>query len=672
MKKEPIGITLEQRVKELEKGLEECLKSKDILTESRNKYRYLFNNIKDALFVHQPLSVESPGRFIEVNDMACERYEYSRDEFFQLTPKDIVPPEDIRELSNRIEALFKERHTLFRATHLTKSGKRIPSEINAHLFDFDGRPTILAIVRDMTSRRQMESLLREERNRAQQYFDIAGVILIAIDLDGIVTRINKKGCEVLGYKEKEILGKNWFENWIPAQDRSRMRDIFKKIMEGNLPQMEYYENPVLTKDGELKTIAWHNALLQDDEGNTMGTLSSGEDITLHRRSEEERIRLQLMLQQAQKMEAIGTLAGGIAHDFNNILTPLIIHTEMALLDIGSNHAVSHNLEQILFSARRARDLVRQILTFSRQQDQETKPLKVGLILKEALKLLRASLPSTIEIHQEIATKGDTIIADPIQIHQLFMNLATNAAHAMREKGGALMVRLEEKKVTQQDRIQIPDLKAGPYLRLSIGDTGHGIAQDLLKRIFEPYFTTKVKGEGTGMGLAVVHGIVTSHGGAITIQSEVGKGTTFDVYLPKTVEDDNSIVAEERVDLPTGTETILLVDDEPSMIEALRLMLSRLKYKVEARTSSIEALQAFRANPHKFDLIITDMTMPHLTGLELAREIFSIQPDIPIILCTGFSDLISEEKAKAAGIREFVMKPLVMNEIAVAIRRTLDG
>ena len=341
-------------------------------------------------------------------------------------------------------------------------------------------------------------------------------------------------------------------------------------------------------------------------------------------------RLEAQLQQAQKMEAIGTLASGIAHDFNNILSPIMIHSEMAMIELAHDHPLQHNLKQIFLAGERARDLVKQILTFSRQSKQERTPLKIGLIVKEIIKLLRASLPSTIEIHQHIEAESDTVLADRTQIHQIFLNLCTNAAHAMRDESGVLEVIVAGELMDSEAVGQFSALNPGFYLRLTVSDTGHGIDDEVINRIFEPYFTTKEPGKGTGMGLAVVHGIVKSYGGDITVESKPGKGTAFHVLLPR-IEADALSITEKKVEIPRGTERILCVDDEKVAIDIIQRMLENLGYKVTARTSSVETLEVFKNKPDAFDLVITDMTMPNMTGKELAKELMSIRPDIPMIL-----------------------------------------
>jgi CheY-like chemotaxis protein len=370
------------------------------------------------------------------------------------------------------------------------------------------------------------------------------------------------------------------------------------------------------------------------------------------------------------MEAIGTLAGGIAHDFNNILSAVIGYTQIALDDVPKGTLLQSNLKEVLKAGRRARDVVKQILAFSRQTEQERKPLEISLIVKEALKLLRASLPATIEIRQNIGTDLGTVLADATQIHQVLMNLCTNAAHAMGERGGILEVNLANVELGSDFTSRYPDIDPGPYLRLTVSDTGHGMHPSIMERIFNPFFTTKERGEGTGMGLAVVHGIVKGYGGTITVFSEPGEGSTFHIYLPLI---DREVEPEAGIGepIPTGNEHILFIDDERAIVDVGKQILERLGYDVVTITSSTAALELFRAQSDKFDLVITDMTMPNMTGEELARELMNIRPDIPIILCSGYSKKITEVKTKDIGIRAFVVKPILKREIAETIRRVLD-
>jgi len=390
-----------------------------------------------------------------------------------------------------------------------------------------------------------------------------------------------------------------------------------------------------------------------------------------KRREAEKEQLERQLRHAQKMEAIGTLAGGIAHDFNNILGAIVGYTELAMLDVPAGTTLQRDLEGVMKATNRAKDLVQQILTFSRDTKQERKPVQLSLIVKEALKMLRSSLPTTIEFHQNIKTGSATVLCDPTQIYQVVMNLCANAAYAMRDKGGELTVSLIDVDIDSEAVMQNPELTPGQYQRLTVSDTGSGMDRATMERIFDPFFTTKAPGEGSGMGLAVVHGIVKSLNGAITVDSEPGKGTTFQVFFP-TIQSEAASEPEHFAPPPVGNERVLFVDDEAALAAVGQEMLESLGYDVVARTSSIEALKTFQMQPDRFDLVITDMTMSNMTGADLAREIMRIRPDVPVILCTGFSEAISEEKAKAMGIRAFVMKPVVRREIAEVIRRVLDA
>lgn len=525
---------------------------------------------------------------------------------------------------------------------------------------------------DITEQKKMIEQLQEDREREQMFLDIAEVLFLALDTDGKVTLINKKGCEILGYPEAEILGRSWFDHFLLEEQREETKSVFQQLMVGETESVTYVENMILTKNGEKRYIDWHNTLLKNKTGAIIGTFSSGKDITQCKKAQEERLNLQIQLQQVQKMEAIGTLAGGIAHDFNNILMPLLMHTEMTLEALPEGTPWIFNLEEVLKAGNRAKDLVKQILTFSRQSDEQKTHLKIKVVVEDCLKLLRSSLPSTIQIRLniEIQPGADTVYADPTQIHQVLMNLCTNAYHAMREDAGTLEISLVNITIDSNAEAVPPVLIPGNYHRLSIKDTGCGMEIEIMDRIFDPYFTTKEKGEGTGLGLSVVHGIVKNHEGAITVESDPGKGTAFHVYLPVAeIEEETPI--KKAFEIPRGDERLLFVDDEQSTTNVMKTMLEGLGYTLKVRTNSLEALEAFRSNPNGFDLVITDQTMPHMTGAELAREIMHIRQDIPIIICSGFSEQMNEEKARKMGIRAFVMKPVIRSELAQIIRKVLN-
>jgi signal transduction histidine kinase/ActR/RegA family two-component response regulator len=377
------------------------------------------------------------------------------------------------------------------------------------------------------------------------------------------------------------------------------------------------------------------------------------------------------LQQVLKIQAIGTLAGGIAHDFNNILFPIVGYTELTMDEVTQDSVAHSNLEEILKAANRAKDLVQQILTFSRQSDQERKPVKVQYIIKEAIRLLRASIPASTEIIFQIDEHCGPIKGDATQIHQVIMNLCTNAYQAMQEKGGNLEIKLTEVDIGYEETIEKIGMQPGKHVQLSVTDEGCGMDRSVMDRIFEPYYTTKEQGKGTGLGLSVIHGIVKNHGGDITVSSTPGKGTTFKVHLPMIDEVDTGIQPEPDNGAATGNERILLVDDEEQIVAMEQKMLENLGYQVTARTDSTEALEVFAKQPQDFDLVITDMTMPHMTGDQLAQKLLDIKPSLPVILCTGFNEVITEDKALSLGIQKFVMKPVVKNELATTIRTVLD-
>jgi len=378
------------------------------------------------------------------------------------------------------------------------------------------------------------------------------------------------------------------------------------------------------------------------------------------------------LHQVLKIQAIGTLAGGIAHDFNNILFPIVGYTELTMDDLPEDSQARKNLEEVLSATNRAKELVQQILTFSRQSCQERKPVKVNSIIKETSKLLRATIPATINIELQLEENTGAIMGDPTQIHQVIMNLCTNAYHAMQTTGGTLEIGLKEIDVSYEDTMEKIGMKTGRHLLLTVKDEGHGIEPTVLERIFEPYFTTKELGKGTGLGLAVIHGIVKNHGGDISVTSTPGEGSVFQVYLPVIDETDEETEIAEAGQTKNGKERILLVDDEEPIVDVEQQMLERMGYTVTSHTSSTEALEVFGEKPEQFDLVITDMTMPTMTGDQLAQRLMDIRPDIPVILCTGFNEAITEEKALEMGISKFVMKPVIKNDLATTIRTVLDA
>lgn len=507
--------------------------------------------------------------------------------------------------------------------------------------------------------------LRESESRFRTVVDCLAEGIVITDENDIVTYLNTRMAEMCGFAREELLnhpigimGADHTRAALHEKTKDRMRGI-----------SETYETQLMRKDGEVFWAEISAGPYPSPDGRVIGSLSIVRDITERKRAEHEREKLEAQLRRSQKLETIGTLAGGVAHDFNNILTPIMGYSEMAKFHLDKKDPARADLEQIITAAHRAKDLVRQILTFSRQNEEERKPVLIHLIVKEALKLMRASIPSTIEIHEVIAPSVGAVLCDPTQIHQVLMNLCTNASHAMKDKGGILEVKLDMFHVCAEFSCLHVNLSEGDYVRMTVSDTGCGMDRATTERIFEPFFTTKSAGEGTGLGLSVVHGIVTAHGGGISVYSEPDQGTAFQVYLPSATHD-MTIDSEDESEIPMGTERILFVDDEQPNTLMAKQMLSSLGYEVITRMSSLEALETFQSNPTHYDLVITDQTMPQMSGDELAQKMLAIRADLPIILVTGFSETVTARNYKQLGFRGYLMKPLIFRDLARIVHDAL--
>ncbi len=519
----------------------------------------------------------------------------------------------------------------------------------------------------ITERKQAEEAAREAYDRLDATLRAIPDLMFEVDLDGRIYNYHGPENELLYASPDALRGKRFREVLPESATGVIYQALADCVRQGwhrggtyalDLPDGRRWFELSVARKCETRDDGCHFIIM-------------ARDITERKRAEVEQARLESQLRQSQKLETIGTLAGGIAHDFNNILVPILIYSDMAVRSLGKDHPVHDDLMEVVASANRAKELVKQILTFSRQTEQECFPMEPSPIIKEAMKLMRASIPTTIEISQDIDPKCGTVLADPSQIHQVLMNLCTNAYHAMRDTVGVLTVALKPCVVDDSLADTHPGLITGDYVRLSVSDTGCGMDPKTLERIFEPFFTTKQVGDGTGLGLSVVHGIASKHGGTITVQSEPGKGSTFDVYFPR-VRSGQATQTTAETPIMGGHEHILVVDDEPSVAATTKQVLERLGYTVTVRTSSIEALELFRHDPNRFDLVITDQTMPHMTGDCLAKELISVRLDIPIILMTGFSQAIDEERCRKLGFDLFLMKPLLPVDIARAVRAVLDS
>ena len=622
--------------------------------EELSLFQTLINQSNDAIFV---VNADSSA-IIYVNDKACSSLGYSTAELQSLRIIDIATNVfDMPSWHSQVSRVREQSH-IFETEQIRKDGSRFPVEVNTSFVPLGEKNFIVSVVRDISERKDQTRALLEETNKLES--------LLATLTDGIT--VQDTNLKVL-YQNKAHADKQGVHTgeycYQAYQHRTSICDgclLVQSFADGKIHRRE------TTAPGEhgLIHLEVTSSPMQDADGKIIGGIESVRDITAQKKLEEQ-------LRQAQKMEAIGTLAGGIAHDFNNILTPILGYSELALTKITPDNPLASNLRQITMAALRAKDLIQQILAFSRQAPQERTPMQPHLVIKEALKLLRASLPTTIEIQEQIAANCGAILADPTQLHQIIMNLCTNAYHAMRESGGILGVRLFQTEIGKgEHKSGNSELAPGRYIQLEVSDTGCGMGRETLERIFEPYFTTKGKKEGTGLGLSVVHGIIKNYQGQITVDSEPGKGSCFHVFLPLIPEAPPLSDSMLTAPLLTGSERLLVVDDEEAITTLLETILTHLGYHLTVINNSQVALALIDQNPKDFDLLITDMTMPLLTGFELAQKALAIRADLPIILCTGFSDLIDKEQAQALGIRAYLMKPLSVHDLSQTVRKVLDA
>jgi len=518
-------------------------------------------------------------------------------------------------------------------------------------------------------RKQAEEALRESEEKFRRIFDEGPLGMTMAGEDFRFMRVNAAFCRMVGYSASELTSLT-FKDITHPDHLSEDSEFVKQVFNGEIPRY-HTEKRYVRKDKETIWGALTLSAIRSNDGQFLYFLTMIEDITERKRALEGKERLQRQLQQSQKLEAIGTMAGGIAHDFNNILTGILGFTELVRSEIPEGTEVYENLTEVVKAGRRARDLVRQILSFSRKAETEKSLINLATTVKEALKLIRSVTPSHITIRQNFAVSAErSVLADPTQMHQIIMNLCLNAADAMPD-GGVLEISLEEVRVETENRSEQIQLPSGCYLKLTVRDNGVGMPPEVQERIFEPYYTTKQVGKGTGMGMAVVHGVVKKHGGNIAVSSEPGRGTTVSVYLPVVESAPDTQIISAPV-ITTGSESILFVDDETMITNLQRSQLGRWGYRVTATESSATALNMFRANPQGFDLVITDLTMPGITGIKLAQAIHEISPSTPIILCTGFDEGILRENAEMIGIRAILTKPITGAEFSRMIRMVLNG
>jgi PAS domain S-box-containing protein len=510
-------------------------------------------------------------------------------------------------------------------------------------------------IRDISDRKKAEEALEASEKRYRLVFEYSPLGIVQFDETGVIVDCNENFAHIFSGPKDKLVGVNMLETMPDSQARDTIIDTLTT-------GFGQYEGKYKTLKGTKYIRAIHSAIT-DKDGNVKGAVGIFEDIS-------EQIRFETHLNQIQKMESIGNLAGGIAHDFNNLLFPIMGISEMLLDDLTEGSNEHRCVNEILKAGKRGSDLVKQIMSFSRKSDSKKTSVRFQQIIKEALMLIRSIIPTSIEISNDINEKCGPVEANTSQLHQVVMNLITNAYHALENASGTIHIQLQEVVLGQED-IVIESMKPGTYAKLSISDTGTGIHPDILDKIFEPYYTTKEKGKGTGLGLSTVYGIIKDHQGDIRVVSEQGKGSVFSVFLPVLEKISEKQSTPENTPFSTGHEKILLVDDEKSIVQMEKKMLERLGYKVTAMTDSVEALKAFKNNPKDFDLIITDMTMPNMTGDQLAKEMITIRDDIPIIISTGYSERINEKQAERLGIKAFLLKPVSRSDMAQTVRNILD-
>ncbi|MFH1155575.1 MAG: PAS domain S-box protein [Pseudomonadota bacterium] len=659
---ELLQVLVQEKTRDLIK-VNEALRAEN---EERKKAQKKHAETENQLMVHlqnTPMGVillDQNFRITYWNPAAESIFGHTQNEALG-NPIDFIVPEDVKKtvktvFSDLLSGLGGEQNI---NDNITREGERIIcSWYNTVLYNMEGAVTGFAsLVNDITQQKAHEKQLL----RFAKIIEQASEEVVITDRNGIIEYVNPSFEKNTGYSRDEAMGRT------PA------------ILKSGLHPRQFYKNiwaTVLGRQiwkGTIKNKCKNGQILIHDMVITPILDSNNQisDFVSIRRDITEQSRMEQQAQQSRKMEAIGTLAGGIAHDFNNILSGIFGYAQLAVRNIHDPERSKRHIEQITMGARRAADLVQQILTFSRQTEQKKNPLHLYLIVKEAVKLLRASIPATIEIREKIYSQS-RVLADSTQMYQIVMNLCTNAYHAMRETGGTLTVSLEEKKIPEPNSVSGITVKPGAYLNLEVGDTGTGMTQDILEKIFEPYFTTKQVNEGTGLGLAVVLGIIEKHNGHIKVSSEPGAGSVFSVFLPVFIPDAESHCPTTALNSPEPvSERVMMVDDDMSVLSSTREILEECGYKVMAFSRGDDALKCLLMDPSGIDLVITDMTMPQMTGYEHSCKALEIRRDLPIILCSGYSDVISEAMALKAGIRKFVQKPIESGDLLRMVRDVMD-
>ncbi|HOM28539.1 MAG TPA: PAS domain S-box protein [Deltaproteobacteria bacterium] len=631
------------------------------LKESEERARLYLEHASDLIFV-----VDRQGRITTISPRVEGVIGYCARELLNKNVRelDILADGYIRKAIEQVKRVLdgqRIQSSLYEV--IAKDGVSRYVEVSmAPLTLGEERSHVICVARDVTDRKSMEETLKRIETRYREFLEEIEDGYFEVNLNGDFTFFNSVMCRILGYPQEMMLGMN-YRRFMDEATAEKVFSAFNQVYRTGEPA-KGFEWSLIKNDGTACHVETTVALMRGEDGMPSGFRGTVRDVT-------EQKRLEAHLHQAQKMEALGTLAGGIAHDFNNILSGILGYAELALMDSGADEWVSHRIGQIVKACQRAKSLVNQILSFSRRGEATIRPVILKNEVEEALKLIRASIPSNIEIRTALGAAEEIVHADPARIHQIVVNLCTNAYHAVKQTGGLIEVRLSVAGGPVAGCAAGEGLDGARYVELVVEDSGCGMNQDTLERIFDPYFTTKPKGEGTGLGLAIVHTIVRDMGGAIRVSSIPGKGSSFHVYLPS-----HTGCVREKV-FPTkaptgGNEHVLVVDDERAIVDITSQMLKRLGYRVTAFMDSVEALEHFRRSKEGYDVVITDLTMPKMNGDLLAEQIVSIRPDIPVILCTGYSSEVSRERVLRAGVTEVLAKPVSLDLLAQSVRNVLDG
>ncbi len=639
------------------------------LYESDERFRLLFNACIDGVCTVALGADKDGDHIVEVNSQLCHALNYPREEILAMLPKDLVDPHHIRAMNARLRTLTVEKQFYIETILVTRDGQKLPAAITARHFSFSRQPYIIFVVH-FRPRGEAGAPEGDLDGVYRTYAMQTGQVMYEYTIPTEKLRMSGATHQITGLsiETMESMSREACLALIHPDDR---KELLHRIAQAASTLGEFHmKYRIRHASGEYRHVEDLGIVVPGESGEPQSIFGTVKDVTDRVRAEQDERIMEQEIQHSKRLESLGVLAGGIAHDFNNILAAIIGLTDLSIQELTGPPEVVEDLEESLRAAHRAKDLVKQILAFSRQTGEEHTPVYLHAVVREALSLLRASIPTSINIIDSVDTESGMVRANPTQMHQVVMNYCTNGVQAMSEKGGTLEVRLENVEITRRFAAAHPKLHPGPYVKLTVADKGRGIEPVHMRRIFDPFYTTKGPGEGTGMGLAMVYGIVADHGGAVFVDSILGHGTEFHTYLPRIATTEDGEI--DAVDIPaSGRESILVVDDERAIRRFCQRSLTPLGYRVHSTGDPEVALADFKRDPSAYDLVITDQHMPLMTGDSLARRLRKVRPDIPIILFTGFSSEISEETAREAGIEEIVPKPVLASQLTTAIRRVLE-